>query len=372
MKKIVSIILSCLMITMALCTTVDAAEIDGNKELMSLNVNESGFKNKISIPADAQQFAEDNYCDLIMAGQEDYSYNISETNKNKLILESPFVLYDKDETVWDEIYYYPISYKDKIILVMSVINTTAGWALSASEEFVKELNDLEYQKDSVNTFCYDNDRNQIKPVELNTVSDITNNDIMNMQPIDIAKIKMKSNLLSIKEGYTPSYSFNITTGSDVGQIFKLYNRQGQGNLNICWAASVATIVNYLQGKNLSAKKVCDDNGYSYVGQNISVKSKVLKNYGIIYSIQMSALSWKVVIKNVEQKQPVAMSTFRSNGDGHAVTLIGYRFRNGNKYIVLWNSGNEEVQTVLYKEENTVYQYSNSAWTWTKSLASYII
>lgn len=356
------------MFTMALCTSISAAEVKEDTKLITLNTNSSNLEIKISVPSDAQQFAEDNYYNLIMAGQEDYSFSISD--KNKLNLESPFVIYDKNETIWDEVYYYPISYKDNIILVMSVINTTEGWTLSASQELIKQLNNLEYQKNSVNVFYRDND-NQIKQLESNDVSNAINNHTINMQPIDIAEVKKESNSCNIKEGYTPSYSFNLTTGSDIGQILKLYNRQGQGNLDICWAASVATIVNYLQGKNLSAKKVCDDNGYKYVGHDISVKSKALKYYGIHYSIQTSALSWKTVIKNIENKQPIAMSTF-SNGSGHAVTLIGYRFRNGNKYIVLWNSGNEEIQTVLYKEENTVYQYNNKAWTWTKSLASYII
>lgn len=56
---------------------------------------------------------------------------------------------------------------------MSVINTTEGWALSASRELVKELNNLGYQKDSIHVHCCD-DENQIKQVNSNNVTSTTN------------------------------------------------------------------------------------------------------------------------------------------------------------------------------------------------------
>lgn len=369
MRKKVLLILFCFMLMLVSFNPVNAMEIDGVKDEKDLKLSVSNMKFKFSVPIDAQQFAENNYCNLIMAGQEDYSFSISDGNQKKLKIESPFVIYDKNETEWDEVYYYPISYKKQIILVMSVINTTEGWTFSASQEFVEELNEMEYQKNNISVFCFEN-RNQIEKISSNNYLNKIVDDMEEMKAIDILEIKKEAELQNMREGYIPSYSFNITTGSDVGQILKLHNRKGQGNLDICWAASIATIVNYRQGTNLTAKKVCDDNGYKYVPQNINVKKKVLEKYNIRYSIENKALEWKVVKKNISNRQPVAMSTANKK-NGHAVTLIGYRFRYGNKYIVLWNSGNEEAQTVLYKGEGTVYQYGNKTWTWTKSLARFI-
>lgn len=202
----------------------------------------------------------------------------------------------------------------------------------------------------------------------NQVNDI----VEKMEPIDCYQIDSLSIQRNIKETYTPSYSFDVTTGSDVGKIFSLYNKKGQGNLPICWAASVATIVNYRKGSNVSAKNVCNKMGTGYKGATIDTKLDALHEYGLTaYKKQTSNMSWKTIIKNVDNKRPIAMSAF-SGAAGHAVTLVGYRFRNGTKYIVLWNSGNEKMQTVTYPSSGKLtFSYNNDTWVWTQSLARYV-
>lgn len=53
------------------------------------------------------------------------------------------MIYELDGSTQSEIYYYPLlDSKDDIILLLSVMGTTEGWQISASEEWVDELDEL--------------------------------------------------------------------------------------------------------------------------------------------------------------------------------------------------------------------------------------
>lgn len=107
-----------------------------------------------------------------------------------------------------------------------------------------------------------------------------------MKPININQ-RIQNTYKSTLEGYMPSYNLDRTSGSDVGRICSLYNAQGQGNLPICWAATVATIVNYRLGTSHTAKDVCDLEGTGYKAASIDVKKAALKDYGLTYKKQTS-------------------------------------------------------------------------------------
>lgn len=350
------------MLTMVCATPYAEAKSNGS---FSLDANTP----KLAVPQEASDFVKDNYYSMLMATKNDYSLgNISEKD---CILGEPFIIANVDKKEVEKVYYYPIIIGNKVRLVLATISTSEGWSLSLSEEYVESLNSIDY----VNATCgvMSISGNKIVPVKENMVEK-ANETLLDMKTIDIHNISETSIKRSeLVESYTPSYSFDVTTGSDMGRIFSLYNRKGQGTLPICWAASVATIVNYRKGSNLSAKEVCDAMGTKYTGQNIDMKLKALHYYGLTaYKKQSSCLKWKTIIKNVDNKRPVAMSTFNNNSSGHAVTLIGYRFRNGTKYVVFWNSGNQEIQTVTYSSGgNVTYTYNGEAWVWTKSLSRYV-
>lgn len=48
-----------------------------------------------------------------------------------------------------------------------------------------------------------------------------------------------------------------------GKKCELYYRQTQGNYGLCWAASIATIANYLNGTNYTAMQIADKEGIGY-------------------------------------------------------------------------------------------------------------
>ncbi len=293
-------------------------------------------------------------------------------------------------------YYYPILYKNEIVLVASIINTTNGWTLSASDEIIDGLKKINYKDNSSLFYELDDcilavsneetkviqsdekekslnyNKKEKKFEEISSIekaSEILEN-IDNMKPVDIKQIQFSTQNNNIKEEYTPLFSEDRNSGSDYIKVCSLYNKQGQGSLPICWAASIATIVNYRLGTNYTAKDICDNEGLEYKGANIDTKQQALKTYGLFYDKMTSQLSWELIVKNINNKYLIAASTFDGRGNGHSITVYGYKFTNANKYIVLHNPGTNDTQIVLYKTGGSTYTYNNKTWTWTKSLYYY--
>ena len=106
----------------------------------------------------------------------------------------------------------------------------------------------------------------------------------------------------------------------------MFNQQGQGKYGLCWAASVATIVNYRNGTAYTAKNVADRMGIEYnTGGTLENASLALNLYG--------------------------------------VACFGYKVNNQKKYVYFWNPGTQSTSIVLYKTAGTTFSYNNSVWTW---------
>ncbi len=344
------------------------------------------------IPEEAVAFASEHYKEVL---EISYPYNslIESVDWDNYYLGSPYVICDLSNETFEEVYYFPVIYDDKVVLIISIINTTEGWTLSSSTEMVEILNDIQYVKNS--TWIFYKEDNQIVAVsseeqlainktvdyaETNSYSissekqpyseliEKLSNHMQKKEVINVAQIQRNTEDIDIIEGYTPSFS----TSTSTAKICSLYNAKGQESLPICWAASVATIVNYRLGKNYTAKNVCDKIGTGYVAKDINVKQKALKAYNISYYITTKQLSWSCLTKNIDNKYPVAASTFSSTSTdmGHALTVYGYKMISTSQYITVWDSASNSSKTVYYKSGGSTFTSGGSTYTWTKSL-SYI-
>jgi hypothetical protein len=138
---------------------------------------------------------------------------------------------------------------------------------------------------------------------------------------------------------------------------------------LCWAASVATIVRYMQGNPyLMAYNVADMMGIDYdIGANIYQMSDALFRYGLNFNVFNSQLNWNQVVSNINNKRPASMVLFTTiNGErsGHAVTLIGYS--SDSMALVYWNSGNHCIQISTHSF-TTYIPYGGYSWLWENSL-----
>lgn len=146
----------------------------------------------------------------------------------------------------------------------------------------------------------------------------------------------------------------------------------QGNYGLCWAASVATTVRYLNYSkyaSLTAKQVANKMGIGYNdGGSISDIKNALKKYGQTYLTSSSQLTFGKVQTNIVAQYPVIMVCYDSgNTVGHAVTCIGYTTYGGIKQVTFWNSGNKKVTTVEYKTLGTKFSYAGYSFIWKKSV-----
>ena len=229
-----------------------------------------------NIPLDAIMYANEHYKEVDM-GYDD------------LKLGSPFVMYEIGESVQDEIYYFPlIDSNDNIVFVMNVIGTTKGWCASFSDEWVDELQKLDVLASDANIFKFGDILYTRNNISVNSSSeDTSNSQLKNILSFSTDKrfVKVDTEHISItdeniKDKYTPS----INVVSNDSKQCVLYNKKGQGNYGLCWAASVATICNYLNGSNITAKNVADEMNIGYEeGAWLYDAQRALNAYGVVYN-----------------------------------------------------------------------------------------
>ena len=146
----------------------------------------------------------------------------------------------------------------------------------------------------------------------------------------------------------------ITPRSDILPVTtrkcSITNFVTQGNYNLCWAACVATIVNYKKGLSLSAANVAVAMGHTnytspnYAGANALFVIDTLSYYGLTYSISNGKLGWSLVKSNINNNRPfIAALTNSNNTKGHQLVGYGYECNStdtdqysSQRYLYIWN------------------------------------
>ena len=109
--------------------------------------------------------------------------------------------------------------------------------------------------------------------------------INRLKKTDIEAIVNRDDIES-RDGYTRGYSQNTSKI----KLCTLYNYKGQGNYGMCWAASVASIVNYIKGSNISAATVCKKMNIGYNdGATPGQAQLALMKYGVDYNLILPIL-----------------------------------------------------------------------------------
>lgn len=124
-------------------------------------------------------------------------------------------------------------------------------------------------------------------------------------------------------GRAPVYfSCNVTKVSQ-----KPYN-------NLCWAASIACIVNYLKKANHTAVSVVKDLRGSIIDEGLypAEEIEVLKKYGVSYTYKYSDPSANVMLKNIQNGYPIYASFKHMNGH-HASVVYGVNIMAGYFYVM---------------------------------------
>ena len=340
---------------------------------------------EINIPQEASEYANTHIAGLVDA-VELYAdnYDLSTNQLTNIYIGSPFVIYEVLQFAQDEIYYYPVYDKNQeLIAVLSVMGTTDGWCVSMSQEWVSDLRTLApsnsaylfykigddlYVENSLIKYHIDGS-NEVEDNSFSRKSYIEKKNIIFDISSKFRKADMENVDFSLLDTYTPSFSTNTSSS----KICSLYKKRGQGSLNVCWAASVATICNYRRGTNYTATGIADDMNISYdAGASIEVAQSALSMHEVSYSNlnknSNSKMTWSTLKRNINGYLPVYVSA-KISGSGHAVVAYGYSTTTaGTNYVILWNPGTANSITVEFKSSGTTFAYSNKTWTWTHSLS----
>lgn len=166
-------------------------------------------------------------------------------------------------------------------------------------------------------------------------------------------------LASIGEGVALGYR------SEVLPRIPIYYECGvnyvpQGNYGICWAASIACIVNYKNNDNLTAVEVAR----GYFGENfnqgitIGEEDDILQSYGLNYTTLRVFATDNEILMNIRNDYPV-YSTCNEVGASvdHDVVIYGINISSAYLYIMDPNVGS--VVAYYDSSQSKYYYYSPS-------------
>lgn len=334
------------------------------------------------IPEDAYSYAEKNYSDGLGVILDNKSiYGISGKVED-FQLCAPYIVYDVEREVQDPLYYFPIKNNDdKIVLVMAVFMTENGWSDSISGSMADELNDKNYLDEECliygdsDEICVENEDNQAdtEVVDGTKIEKFTQKDFKNKKKEFKNKYKADFNvklLDSSNEEELAGSGFTISTGTTILLDSKdaVVNQKIKGeNADICWAASVATIYNYIKDKHITAKNVCDNIGHSYRKGTYLTMLRAFDEHQLNYVKVDSTLDYDRIRNSLRGRKPISMWTKATNGNGHIVTLLGLDLGERNQpRLTVWNSATEKYECMAYQGDETAYGMGSVTYHWQHS------
>ena len=370
MKRILSMLcVMCFSVQIVFSQTVAAAEV--NQSIRQYVQDK--------MPNDGQCFLEkeeNNVKKLIVSCKKEFGINVM--SEEELFIGEPFAVDDNEQLVQEETLYYPIQRvnSQSAVAILSLINTTVGWQYSIDTNWVDELNRSGYLQSKEDYLFYVKDGQLCAEKSNNVPLSKTEKDYQN-NSFEIKKKQLKEKMkkwkkVDVEENRNKRnvLKYSPTVTNELGYYYcNINNAQGQGPYGLCWAATTATIVNYLRGTNRTAKNVADalKIGYDDGGTRNDIV-RGLSYYGVNeYAAYSGTESFSEIRSQIEEKHPMAMLGWAANGAGHAVTLYGYRNLTSGQYVMLWNSAlnnNKGGMTVTsYKSSGMTFATGSTNFTW---------
>lgn len=382
MKKIKSIIL---LVVIVLCNFIHINSID-------IYANESN-ENMI-VPNEVNNYFTSIFEEAISIWNLDKKIDY----KTEYRIGEPFVVYRLTEN--NAVWYYPI-YNGKDVICNIVVSYICNeFTYAISEEYVTALNCINSdkwiiyaEKEKIYLITQENKLFDISNGNFNEIlSSITYSEIYNEYVENYNCIKIiKENNLKMKRAYSKGGSTRtITNGRECIMTDCLIR---QYNYSLCWAASIASIVRYLDGsyinKNLNAFDVATVRADYYdlldpnQGANDKEMKTVLALYGVYYSVLNRRVKNTEIVKEIDNGYPIIMgskcSYIDENGQlksgAHATVLYGYYNLDYKKYYKVWNPGNATTQIVsenTYGDINLGYNGHNYLWYSSLAKGTYVV
>lgn len=266
------------------------------------------------------------------------------------------------------IHYYPLFYNNNLIAFTLSLD---GTHYQLETKLAKEINKINIRKCALiyaaeGCYLYDG-----ISFNLLMIYDIPNNHRMCLNreienaEIELCDLHQKEELRYVQ---TPRARIQTYYSCNVPYVSQLpYNK-------ICWAATIATVSNYLNGTNYTAEQIAKayygDNFNDYVSIQ-TLASLMSNNYNLDYTYQACLLGSTVIYNNIVNGYPVVGSCIYRKGSvvegAHAITIFGVNIVSG--YIVLMDPSMGSLTVYASGTEAYTYSYWNSCFGKTMELES---
>ncbi len=293
--------------------------------------------------------------ELSLHEYDKYSLGIEDVNFKNLYISKKISVYEYTQDSFSEISNLYLLFENN-----EIVTAMYGLGNNQYQIMTKLANDIKQVQSTNIAVIYD-----INGCYLYNGSDfvllgITDIIVENRENITRVKDSEISELsvVNISETQKLNYeSNNINARSQANYMCSVKYVTQTPNDSICWAATTACIVNYVKGKNLTAKQVATAKwGTSDYNKGLEV-SKVISfmnsKYNMNYKYHNYVPSDNVILNNIQDDYPIYGSFDWSNGR-HGVTVYGINVIAGRIMIMDPEFGS----TTAYLGANG-YTYVNS-------------
>lgn len=344
------------------------------------------------IPNDALEYAKTRLnalCSTAVNDQENFDIDVPRDSNFEI--GTPYVIYSVENNGnQDEIYYMPVIQDDAVCMILNVMPCNDSYTVSLEKGMSEQLNSIGYKNDDTYIFYFKNDslyaenENSVHLID-SSIPYFESSENGQTNSMEFERLSYSQKITKIKNSYSKNNKPNlINYDSDVKNLGRGFssnkggivtlNTKGctvpQGNYGLCWAASVATTVRYLnysKYSSLTAKQVANKMGIGYNDGATDLEIKeALKKYGQTYKCKTGQLTFLELQNNIVKEYPLIMTCI-SGTDGHAVTCVGYTTYGGIKQVTFWNSGNKQMTTVEYQTGGTKFAYAGKSFVWKNSV-----
>lgn len=257
------------------------------------------------------------------------AFNLDEVDFSNLFIGNKIYAYEYTENILDELYYaFPIFYNGRIIALATKVSEDN---FQIAVNLVSELNKIRssnialvYDSDAVYVFNGDSfSLLNTSPVTISYRQSFQNGyPDMSMENIKLCDLKT-----SVELNYAPSASPRAQTYFSCPVK---YVPQGTGT-EMCWAATIACIVNYVKSRSLTAKDVAvAEYGSVNYNQGMSTANcaTVLQDtYNLNYTYINHAPSDLAILENIQTGYPL-YGSFGNDHRSHAGTIFGINIVSG--------------------------------------------
>ena len=359
----------------AACMAVLAMAVPNSTKAYTIHPYDNS--NTLGIPQKVIKHAQEKVADAVETVLEDENSGVDLDDNSEIYFSKPYVICNALENQ-DAIYNFPLAADGRIAMVLSVMDTEDGLMIQFGKDLADKLNEISYiHTDYVfyeyeDTFYAESASSKIVIGYFPEGSyNYTEEEEQNSRIFSKLSYTEKRSVMAEKVAdFVPCTEPEEKPMEEmkIGGSLTLHNPMGQYNYNMCWAACVATVVNYKQKASLNPFEVCLKMAVPYdAGGTIFNIRDALNAYGVAYSkVRYDMLSWSEIKDNIDNNHPiVAVLSNEHTSTGHSVVVFGYTA--STEFINFWDpqdgSTGDDDEVSYVKAGSNFYGKKNNIYKW---------